>query len=99
MLNHFWAIFAKSKGDNSALNENDPGKTVFLHIPASRIKFAKFQANHVETEGKCKRKIIFGHFFQSPRAMTYFIRMKVASCTSATPDKYVCKVSSESKLN
>jgi len=32
-------------------------------------------------------------------AMTNFIRVKVASCTSTTPDKQVCLVSSESDWN
>jgi len=65
MLNQIWAIFAKSKGEKSALT-----KTFFAHSLLKNNIFVKFQVNQVEADGKVNRPIIFGQFLQSPRAIT-----------------------------
>ena len=70
MLNHFLTIFAKSKGDNSALTKEIRVKMFFPHSLLKNNSFAKFQVNQVETEGNVKQTIIFGQFLLSPRAIT-----------------------------
>ena len=59
MLKQFWTIFAKSKGDNSALTKAIRVKLVFAHSLLKINIFAKYQVNQFETEGKGKQSIIF----------------------------------------